>query len=137
MTMDASRLWAKSKRDDEAEVPSMLLPGHLQDVFAAALQVLDGTADDQLMALGLDATGYRERFRRCVLLAAAVHDLGKANDHFQGMIRGTKDREDKQQGIRHEWVTVLMLESLRASSSIRAATPRSMCPARTVPLPTG
>jgi CRISPR-associated endonuclease/helicase Cas3 len=113
MSMDPSRLWAKSKRDDEREVPSMFLPGHLQDVFAAARQILDATADEQLIALGLDANDYRERFRRCVLLAAAVHDLGKANDHFQGMIRRAKERQDKQQGIRHEWVTVLTLRSLR------------------------
>jgi len=113
MTMDSSRLWAKSKRDGEGEVPSMFLPGHLQDVFAAALQVLDATTDDQLVALGLDAGSYRERFRRCVLFGAAVHDLGKANDHFQGMICRTKERENRQQGIRHEWVTVLMLKLLR------------------------
>ncbi|MGE3809836.1 MAG: CRISPR-associated endonuclease Cas3'', partial [Gemmataceae bacterium] len=113
MTMDPNRLWAKSKRDDEDEVPSMFLPGHLQDVFTAAERVLDSTADDQLIALGLDASRFRERLRRCVSLAAAVHDLGKANDHFQGMICHAKERQGKQQGIRHEWVTVLMLKSLR------------------------
>jgi CRISPR-associated endonuclease/helicase Cas3 len=113
MTMDPKRLWAKSKRDDEDEVSSMFLPGHLQDVYAAAVEVLKATADDQLRALGLDADSYRERFRCCVLLAAAVHDLGKANDHFQGMIRRAPEREGRQQGIRHEWVTVLMLKSLR------------------------
>ena len=49
----------------------------------AAIRVLDATADDQLRALGLDVERYRERLRRCVRLAAAVHDLGKANDHFR------------------------------------------------------
>jgi len=29
------------------------------------------------------------------------------------MIRRTKDRQDRQQGVRHEWVTILMLRSLR------------------------
>jgi CRISPR-associated endonuclease/helicase Cas3 len=111
--MDADRLWAKSKWDDEPETPSMFLPGHLEDVFNAAERVLDATADDQLKALGLDPEKYRERFRRIVLLAAAVHDLGKANDHFQGMIRKTPERKDRPQGLRHEWVTVLMLKGLR------------------------
>jgi CRISPR-associated endonuclease/helicase Cas3 len=111
--MDADRLWAKSKWDDEPETPSMLLPGHLEDVYHAAQRVLDATADDQLKALGLDPDKYRERFRRIVLLAAAVHDLGKANDHFQGMIRRTAERKDRPQGLRHEWVTVLMLKGLR------------------------
>ena len=40
------------------------------------------------------ACDYLDRLRRCVLLAAAVHDLGKANDHFQGMILRTKDRKE-------------------------------------------
>ena len=114
MSMNPERLWAKSKRDDEREHPSMFLPGHLQDVFASACRVLDATGDDQLAALGLNLSAYRDRLQRCVLLAAAVHDLGKANDHFQGMIRRARDRADRQQGIRHEWVTVLMLQSLRA-----------------------
>jgi CRISPR-associated endonuclease/helicase Cas3 len=112
MNMDPSKLWAKSKRDDEDEHSSMLLPQHLKDVYAAAEKVLDATGDDQLNALGLDPTKYRERLRRCVLLAAAVHDLGKANDHFQGMLLRTPARHNKPQGLRHEWVTVLMLQHL-------------------------
>jgi len=113
MTMDPKHLWAKSKRDEDPLLPSMLLPGHLADVYEAAKRILYATADDQLEALGLKPIEYGERFRRIVLLAAAIHDLGKANDHFQGMICRTKDREGKQQGVRHEWVTVLMLRSLR------------------------
>ena len=113
MTMDSSRLWAKSKQDYETEVPSMFLPGHLADVYHSAEKVLDATAVDQMTALGLKIPEFDDRLRRCVLLASAVHDLGKANDHFQGMIRRTKDRKDRPQGIRHEWVTILMLKSLR------------------------
>ena len=111
--MDPARLWAKSKRDDEPDVPSMFLLGHLQDVYTAAEKVLNATGDDQLLALGLSPDGYRKRLRRCVLLSAAVHDLGKANDHFQGMICGRRDVRQNPQGLRHEWVSVLMLEELR------------------------
>jgi CRISPR-associated endonuclease/helicase Cas3 len=113
MPMDPTRLWAKSKRGDEDFADPMLLPQHLKDVHAAAVRVLDATAEDQLAALRLDALGHRERLQRCVLLAAAVHDLGKANDHFQGMIRGVRDVRQNPQGLRHEWVTVLMLKQLR------------------------
>jgi CRISPR-associated endonuclease/helicase Cas3 len=113
MKMDSNRLWAKSKSEGEAEHPSMLLPQHLKDVYAAAERVLDATGDDQLSALGLNPTEYRVRLRQCVLLAAAVHDLGKANDHFQGMLLRTESRRNKLQGLRHEWVTVLMLQVLR------------------------
>jgi CRISPR-associated endonuclease/helicase Cas3 len=106
-------LLAKSRRADEPLHPSLLLSGHLSDVYAAALRLLEATSNDQLFALGLDPAAYGERFRRIVLLAAAVHDLGKANDHFQEMIHGRRDIRVNPQGLRHEWVTVLMLSQLR------------------------
>jgi CRISPR-associated endonuclease/helicase Cas3 len=108
-----NQLLVKSQKQGELWHPSMLLSAHLSDVYAAALRVLDATGDDQLQALGLDPGNYRERFHRIVLLAAAVHDLGKANDHFQGMIHGRRDVRVNPQGLRHEWVTVLMLSQLR------------------------
>jgi CRISPR-associated endonuclease/helicase Cas3 len=113
MTMDPNRLWAKSKKDDKPAIPSLLLHQHLVDVHTAAERVLAATADDQLTALGLVPATYRDQLRGCVLLAAAVHDIGKANDHFQGMICGTRVVQTYPQGLRHEWVTVLMLKGLR------------------------
>lgn len=111
--MFPERLLAKSQRKGEPWHDSMSLPQHLEDVHAAATRVLDATGDDQLRALGLSVGTYRERFRRVVLLAAAVHDLGKANDHFQGMIHGIRDVRTNPQGLRHEWVTLLVLQALR------------------------
>lgn len=112
--MSPAILWAKSKRHDEPDDhPSMRLCGHLADVLEAATRVLNATGDEQLRALGLDPERYRDRLRRCVLLAAALHDLGKANDHFQGMILGVRDVRHNPQGLRHEWVSVLMLSSLQ------------------------
>ena len=111
--MDFERIWAKSARRNEVPGDWMLLANHLVAAHDAAVQILDATADDQLSALGLDATRFRERLRRCVLLAAATHDLGKANDRFQGMLCRLKDRAGRRQGIRHEWVSVLLLERLK------------------------
>ncbi len=111
--MDPECLWAKSKRADEPDHSSMRLSGHLADVLEAATRVLDATADEQLRALGLAPEQYRDRLRRCVRLAAAVHDLGKANDHFQGMILGARDVRQNPQGLRHEWVSVLILRELK------------------------
>lgn len=91
----------------------MLLCQHLKDVHAAAAKVLEATGDDQLRALGLEPKRYRDRLCRCVLLAAAVHDLGKTNDHFQDMICKKRDVRQNPQGVRHEWVSVLMLAQLR------------------------
>jgi len=113
MNMDLKRLWAKSCPKDMQLHPSMFLLGHLKDVYAAAEKVLAGTGDEQLRALGLKPEEYRERLDKCVLVAAAIHDLGKANDHFQGMICRTRNVQQNPQGIRHEWVTILILKELR------------------------
>src|SRR5262249_20229784 len=80
---------------------------------AAADRVLCATADDQLLALGLPPETFHERLYRCVLLAAALHDLGKANDHFQGMVTGKRNVQQNPQGLRHEWVTILMMSALK------------------------
>lgn len=114
MKLDPKRLWAKSKRNEEDVRPSMSLLGHLKDAVAAAERIVEATGASQLSALGLDAQSHLDRFRRCVVLAAALHDLGKANDHFQGMLLFAPARRDKPQGLRHEWVTILMLPGLRA-----------------------
>ncbi|MCS7269502.1 MAG: CRISPR-associated helicase Cas3' [Gemmataceae bacterium] len=107
-----SLLWAKSGDPSVSWSRSMTLAGHLEDVYQAAGRLLDAIADTQLSALGLDKS-YSERLYRCVRLAAAVHDLGKANDHFQAMILGRRDVQQHPQGLRHEWVTVLILQQLR------------------------
>lgn len=97
-------LLAKSVKD-QAQTVSHTLAGHLKDVFAAARALLDATAEDQLRAVGLDLTTWKARMRRVVEVAAACHDLGKANDHFQHMVWGGH----KAQGVRHEWVSVWLL----------------------------
>ncbi|MCH7688822.1 MAG: CRISPR-associated endonuclease Cas3'', partial [Planctomycetes bacterium] len=104
--MKFDRLLAKSLPSDQDDrIDSVFLPNHLRDVYAAAQQVVACTGDDQLAALGLDARRWRSRLERVVTLAAALHDLGKANDHFQRMVRR---RLPHKQGLRHEWLSVLM-----------------------------
>ncbi len=110
MMLDRSRLWAKSLGADQVSSPGMLLPAHLSEVHSAAMALLSATAADQMRALGLPSEAHSQRFRRCVLLAAALHDLGKANDHFQDMVQGKRIVAQTPQGLRHEWVTVLLIE---------------------------
>lgn len=107
------RLLAKSQREGEPFSQSMRLIGHLKDVYESAVRILDSTGADQLKALGLSPDIYLYRFRRCVLLAAALHDLGKANDHFQGMIHRTRNVRVNPQGVRHEWITIVMLRTFK------------------------
>lgn len=107
-----NRLWAKSwdESKDGPAPPHVFLQGHLRDVLLAADQVVNATGEDQLRAFGLTPADWIDRFRRVVRLAAAVHDLGKANSHFQGMVTGDTSRSGKRQGLRHEWVSWLILQ---------------------------
>lgn len=113
------RLLAKSVTRSQAATESVLLPIHLRDVYDAAGQILEATADDQLRALGLPCEKYRDRLFAIVRFAAAVHDLGKANDHFQRMVHGRRD----PQGLRHEWVTLLMLETVQLRAWLSKSLP--------------
>ena len=110
---ETDRLWAKRWTTDGEIADSVYLPGHLRDVYAATLQVLDATAQSQLNAFGLASDVWQPRFRRIVTAAATLHDLGKANNHFQGMIKQDHRRLGRMQGLRHEWVTSLILQNGR------------------------
>lgn len=110
MTQD--RLWAKKKPKKDVIDDSRLLLNHLRDVHEAARRVFAVTGREQLRALGLP-TEQHDRFQRLLLFAAATHDLGKANSHFQEMITDQRDVSVNPQGLRHEWATILILEQLR------------------------
>lgn len=108
--MTLQRLRAKSGDGSHA---SEFLSQHSTDVFLAAQRILNATAAEQLLALGLPIDQYRDRLCRIVSVAAVAHDLGKANSHFQEMLYGLRDIRGNPQGLRHEWVTLLMLRQLR------------------------
>lgn len=120
--MSASRLYAKAWWEPTPPPDSVFLPGHLREAHAAAARLLDSTGADQLRAVGLPPDAWLARLRRAVCLAAALHDLGKANDHFQGMVLKRPDRHNRQQGLRHEWVTLLMMEQPPLREWLRTAT---------------
>ena len=101
------RLLAKSSKTPDAPRGAETLPGHTANVMAAAQTLLDETADAQLSAIGLPGAMWKERFCQAVLLAAFCHDLGKANEQFQGMVR--REREQRQ-AIRHEALSFLIIQ---------------------------
>jgi CRISPR-associated endonuclease/helicase Cas3 len=121
--MTFEKLLAKSwnKAKGEPWRKAMRLPVHLNDAHRAAVQLLDATADDQLAALGLERAKYCDRLGRLVRVAAVIHDLGKANDHFQGMVHYLKERYGRPQGLRHEWVTLWILERTAVGDWLRPA----------------
>jgi CRISPR-associated endonuclease/helicase Cas3 len=85
---------------------SRLLVWHLRDVYQSAEALVTCNGIAQLQAIGLDPSEWLERFRKTLLLAAAIHDLGKANNHFQAMIHDASPRPDRKQPIRHEWISI-------------------------------
>jgi CRISPR-associated protein Cas2 len=99
------RLLAKSAQNPDAPRGEETLPGHTANVLVAAETLLDQTADAQLAALGLSAARWRARFRAVVLSAAFCHDLGKANDQFQAMVRR---RRTEIQAVRHEALLMII-----------------------------
>lgn len=106
------RLLAKSppRAAAESDWPeSVFLHGHLRDAHDAARAVLEFTGEEQLTALGLAPCDWWDKFARTVRLAAVLHDVGKANDHFQGLLQDVPGRRRRQQGLRHEWVGLLIL----------------------------
>jgi len=106
----APRLYAKSWDSTEDPPESVFLSGHLREVFGANQELMESTANDQLRAVGLLPEDWRQRFERIGSVAAAIHDLGKANDHFQGLVNPGEwpNRRGRLQGLRHEWVSLLL-----------------------------
>lgn len=100
------RLLAKSSPTPDMPRGAETLPGHTENVMAAAQALLDETAEAQLSALGLSANAWKERFCQAVLFSALCHDLGKANEQFQAMIRHQRQHP---QAIRHEALSLLLI----------------------------
>lgn len=104
------RLLAKRSATPDSPSRSESLPGHLEDVVAAAKAIVDVVGARCLSSLGLDGTFDVSSFERAVLRAAFLHDLGKANDHFQRMVRGGR----APQALRHEWISAWLLLRVEA-----------------------
>lgn len=97
---------------------SYSLVGHTADVVNAVSTLVDVLGDRLISQFGLQCSlSYLKATAR---LAAYIHDWGKANNHFQGVVRAKiKDAHPKRflphepQLIRHEVVSILMAWEFR------------------------
>ena len=89
--------------------PHCRLLTHLKAVQAAAEAIADSVGASILANLELDLGLWAPRLRIALSLAGMLHDLGKANGYFQGMVRGKLEFPATAQPIRHELLTVLIL----------------------------
>lgn len=107
--MTFKTLLAKSKpRPGQSEWPGTYI-GHITAVMRAARTLNEELAPRILEVLGLKASELK-KFMATVLLAAYLHDWGKANEHFQIMVRlkalekCDDDNERRQQrSLQEKW----------------------------------
>ncbi len=85
-----------------------LLP-HLRAAQQAGEAITEAAGETILSNLGLAAQPWLRRLRLALSLSALLHDLGKANSYFQGMVRGKPGFPSTTQPIRHELVAALVL----------------------------
>lgn len=92
---------------------SYSLVGHTADVLNAVTTLVDALGLRLIEQFGLNCTF--EHLRATARLAAYLHDWGKANEHFQGMVRAKipntypqRKYPEKQQMLRHEAISVLL-----------------------------
>jgi CRISPR-associated endonuclease/helicase Cas3 len=98
-------LLAKSSSTPDNPLYHERLHGHTAKVLEVAETLLDEIEIGLLRQLDLNVATWRQKFRRAVLLGAYLHDLGKANSHFQSMLRRQRDVRTNPQGVRHEALT--------------------------------
>ena len=103
------RLLAKSSRNPDAPKYAETLVGHLCAVTRVAVLLAERWGNRHLISVGLDPQVYGPRLQLALPRAAFAHDLGKANDHFQRILRS--DPSIAAQAGWHEQLSVWLLLS--------------------------
>jgi len=107
VNLSLRRLLAKAASDPAHPDEACTLEGHSLETLRTGERILDVVATDALVALGLDEAPWGPRLRQAVRRACFSHDLGKANTHFQALVRG--GGRTSPQAYRHEQVGMWLL----------------------------
>ncbi len=105
VTLEPNLLLAKSYEKGSWK-GSYSLVGHTSDVVNAVTALLENLGQGIITQFGLTCSW--EIFRSTARLSAYLHDWGKANDHFQMVVRGKRDIMQNPQLIRHELASMLL-----------------------------
>ncbi|NCJ06222.1 CRISPR-associated helicase Cas3' [Synechococcales cyanobacterium C] len=108
-TLRPKLLLAKSK--EKPWKGAYTLTGHTASVVEAVTTLIDELGHGLIHQFGLSQS--LERLRATARLAAFLHDLGKANDHFQAVVRKLKNPMEHPQLMRHEALSVLLAWEIR------------------------
>ena len=101
-----THLLAKSTEKPDKPPEAATLKGHISQVISAA-EIIDHCLESSLKKM-LPAEVSMEMWHEALFCAAWLHDIGKANDHFQTMLRNSKIR----QGVRHEAISLITIETV-------------------------
>ena len=102
-------LLAKSKAVGESRHPATIVE-HSDAVRDAAEEIWNCVESDLENALDLQLDELRTSILPSLLLAAVLHDVGKANGSFQALVHGTGGTR-KRQPVRHEVLTGVLMTS--------------------------
>jgi CRISPR-associated endonuclease Cas3-HD len=104
MTRGFVHLLAKSMITPDQPRKHESLNGHILGVVGAARALLQVVGHQSLDSLALSSTWFGV-LELAVARGALLHDLGKANDQSQRMVRGDR----LIQALRHEWISLDIL----------------------------
>lgn len=102
---DFKRLLAKSTATHDSPRSGETLPGHAAAVCLAAETLLEVSGDRAASQAGIDGSDEVRWFRAIVRGGAFLHDLGKAGDPFQRMVRADVM---SPQLVRHEALSAIL-----------------------------
>jgi CRISPR-associated endonuclease/helicase Cas3 len=99
-------LLAKTPEDFPAQIkPEETLVGHTIQVLRAAQKIIAVLKNSSIAVPG-------QNFEVLALLGTTFHDLGKATNIFQGMLRKEKEIINKTHPVRHEILSALIITQL-------------------------
>lgn len=110
-----AKSWNPTKPGEQPPTYTRLVP-HLRAVERAGISIVEAAGELILQQIDLPIEPWLSRLERAVRVACLCHDIGKANESFQSMVR--KDLDPRRQPARHELLSALLLED--ENSSVRA-----------------
>lgn len=114
--MEFKHLLAKSCDDPDNPPEAATLVGHTKAVLVSAMTFLKCIRISQIPP---EISDNWDRFVRLVLIGAALHDIGKATNLFQGVLLKNRSYFGKTHPVRHEILSALLLSI--PQSPLRAA----------------
>jgi CRISPR-associated endonuclease/helicase Cas3 len=100
-------LRAKSRAENSTVDPPTVAE-HCREVHSAAIHIWASIEADLAGMLGVEVDALRGALRPLYLIAALLHDVGKANSAFQALVQ-PQPGDPKRQPVRHEVLSAMFI----------------------------